>query len=74
MKKIGSHTAPHRGRDHRQACELPFGDHRARGAWFLAGDDRGESADSRVRGPVPTEAITGIVKYRYWPLKRAGRL
>ncbi len=25
-------------------------------------------------GPVLTKAITGIVKYRYWPLKDAGRL
>jgi signal peptidase I len=55
-------------------CELPSAITVPAGTWFLAGDDRGESADSRVWGPVPTEAITGIVKYRYWPLKRAGRL
>jgi hypothetical protein len=24
--------------------------------------------------PIAAEAITGIVKYRYWPLTRAGRL
>jgi len=45
-----------------------------RRAWFLAGDFRGESDDSRFWGPVPTKAITGVVKYRYWPLKHAGRL
>jgi signal peptidase I len=55
-------------------CELPIAITVPAGAWFLAGDDRGASDDSRFWGPVPTDAITGIVKYRYWPLKRAGRL
>ena len=55
-------------------CELPQAITVPKGAWFLAGDFRGESDDSRFWGPVPTNAITGIVKYRYWPLKRAGRL
>jgi signal peptidase I len=55
-------------------CELPNAITVPAGTWFLAGDDRGASDDSRFWGPVPTEAITGIVKYRYWPLKRAGRL
>ena len=45
-----------------------------KGARFLAGDFRGESDDSRFWGPVPTKAITGVVKYRYWPLRHAGRL
>jgi signal peptidase I len=55
-------------------CELPQAITIPRGAWFLAGDFRGESDDSRFWGPVPTKAITGVVKYRYWPLKDAGRL
>jgi signal peptidase I len=55
-------------------CELPTAITVPVGTWFLAGDDRGASDDSRFWGPVPTDAITGIVKYRYWPLKRAGRL
>jgi signal peptidase I len=55
-------------------CELPKAITVPRGAWFLAGDFRGESDDSRFWGPVPTKAITGVVKYRYWPLKDAGRL
>lgn len=57
-----------------QPCELPSAVTVPAGSWFLAGDDRGASDDSRFWGPVPTEAITGIVKYRYWPLKRAGHL
>jgi signal peptidase I len=55
-------------------CELPRAITVPKGAWFLAGDFRGESDDSRFWGPVPTKAITGVVKYRYWPLKDAGRL
>src|SRR3954470_18398275 len=55
-------------------CELPKAITVPRGAWFLAGDFRGESDDSRFWGPVPTKAITGVVRYRYWPLKDAGRL
>jgi signal peptidase I len=57
-----------------QPCELPTAITVPAGTWFLAGDDRGASDDSRFWGPVPTAAITGIVKYRYWPLRRAGRL
>ena len=57
-----------------EGCELPEAIRVPPGTWFLAGDFRGESADSRFWGPVPTAAITGIVKYRYWPLGRAGRL
>jgi signal peptidase I len=55
-------------------CELPQAITVPEGAWFLAGDFRGESDDSRFWGPVPTKAIMGVVKYRYWPLKDAGRL
>jgi signal peptidase I len=55
-------------------CELPQAITVPKGAWFLAGDFRGESDDSRFWGPVPTKAITGVVRYRYWPLKSAGRL
>jgi signal peptidase I len=55
-------------------CEMPEAITVPKGAWFLAGDFRGESDDSRFWGPVPTKAITGVVKYRYWPLRHAGRL
>ena len=55
-------------------CELPRAITVPKGAWFLAGDFRGESDDSRFWGPVPTKAIAGVVKYRYWPPKDAGRL
>ena len=55
-------------------CEMPEAITVPKGAWFLAGDFRGESDDSRFWGPVPTRAITGVVRFRYWPPKRVGRL
>jgi signal peptidase I len=55
-------------------CEMPEAITVPKDAWFLAGDFRGESDDSRFWGPVPAKAITGVVRYRYWPLKDAGRL
>jgi signal peptidase I len=55
-------------------CEMPEPITVPKGTWFLAGDFRGASDDSRFWGPVPTEAITGVVKYRYWPLKKIGQI
>ena len=42
---------------------------------FVLGDRRAASADdSRAAGPVPFEAIEATVRYRYWPLSRAGKV
>jgi signal peptidase I len=46
----------------RQVCELPRAIRVSRGHWFVAGDNRGAAADSRVWGPVPTDQIVGRVK------------
>lgn len=42
--------------------------------YFLLGDNRGASTDSRDFGPVRAEAIIGTAVLRYWPPRRATRL
>ena len=42
--------------------------------WFMMGDNRGESDDSRFWGPVPREWIIGGAFATYWPPKRIGLL
>jgi signal peptidase I len=42
--------------------------------FFMMGDNRGESDDSRFWGPVPKKWIIGEAFFTYWPLKRVGLL
>jgi signal peptidase I len=42
--------------------------------WFMMGDNRGESDDSRFWGPVPRDWIIGDAFATYWPPKRIGLL
>ncbi len=40
--------------------------------WFMMGDNRGRSDDSRFWGPVPTKWIIGVTFATYWPPDRIG--
>lgn len=40
--------------------------------YFLMGDNREHSSDSRDFGPIPRASIVGKAVFRYWPLDRAG--
>jgi signal peptidase I len=42
--------------------------------WFMMGDNRGESEDSRFWGPIPKKWIIGGAFATYWPIGRIGLL
>jgi signal peptidase I len=44
------------------------------GSYFMMGDNRGNSDDSRFWGPVPRDWIIGQAVVSYWPLDRLGGL
>jgi signal peptidase I len=56
------------GCDFRRTITVPA-DH-----WFMMGDNRGSSDDSRFWGPVPRKWIIGQAFATYWPPKRIGLL
>jgi signal peptidase I len=45
-----------------------------RDAYYMMGDNRGESDDSRYWGPVPQAWIIGTAFFTYWPPGRIGTL
>ncbi len=44
------------------------------GTYFVMGDNRLESTDSRMFGAISVSEIIGTIKFRYWPFSRIGRL
>ena len=55
-------------------CNLPRPITIPPGHYFMMGDNRGESDDSRFWGPVPRKWIIGGAFATYWPPKRIGIL
>jgi signal peptidase I len=55
-------------------CTFPVPIKVPAGHWFMMGDNRGESDDSRFWGPVPTGWIIGGAFATYWPPDRIGIL
>jgi signal peptidase I len=56
------------------ACNLPKAIKIPAGMYFMMGDNRGASDDSRFWGPVPKEWIIGEAFATYWPPDRIGFL
>jgi signal peptidase I len=55
-------------------CDFPREVRVPAGHWFMMGDNRGDSDDSRFWGPVPRDWIIGKAFATYWPPKRIGLL
>jgi signal peptidase I len=56
------------------SCDLPKPIVVPPGYWFMMGDNRGGSLDSRFWGPIPREWIIGKAFATYWPPDRIGDL
>jgi signal peptidase I len=57
-----------------EACDFPVPIKVPAGDWFMMGDNRGSSDDSRFWGPVPRDWIIGGAFATYWPPGRIGFL
>ena len=57
-----------------EGCDLPKPITIPPDHYFMMGDNRGESDDSRFWGPVPRDWIIGPAFFTYWPPKRIGFL
>ncbi len=55
-------------------CNFPRPIRVPAGHWFMMGDNRGSSDDSRFWGPVPKKWIVGGAFATYWPPDRIGLL
>lgn len=55
-------------------CNLPREITVPPGYFFMMGDNRGDSSDSRVWGPVPKKWLIGRAFFTYWPPDRIGTL
>jgi signal peptidase I len=57
-----------------EECDFPVSVKVPPGHWFMMGDNRGSSDDSRFWGPVPKKWIIGGAFATYWPPGRIGPL
>jgi len=54
------------------SCNLPREITIPKGQYYMMGDNRGQSEDSRVWGPVPKKWMIGKAFMTYWPPNRIG--
>ena len=60
--------------DGASSCDFPAPITIPRGDYFMMGDNRPDSEDSRYWGPVPARWIIGKAFFTYWPPDRVGLL
>jgi signal peptidase I len=72
VREKDSYTRPCAERESK--CNFPTPIRVPAGHWFMMGDNRGDSDDSRFWGPVPTSWIIGGAFATYWPPDRIGFL
>jgi signal peptidase I len=56
------------------SCNFPTSIKIPPGDYFMMGDNRGASDDSRFWGPVPDKWVIGVAFFTYWPPDRIGFL
>jgi signal peptidase I len=56
------------------SCTFPQTITVPKGTYYMMGDNRGDSDDSRYWGPVPQSWIIGAAFFTYWPPSRIGTL
>lgn len=71
VQEPDSYIAPCNGSG---SCDFPVTLTVPKGDYFMMGDNRGESDDSRFWGPVPKSWIIGQAFFTYWPPGRFGTL
>jgi signal peptidase I len=71
VKEKDSYIAPCNGPG---SCNFPITVTIPKGHYFMMGDNRGQSDDSRFWGPVPKGWIIGQAFFTYWPPSRLGPL
>ena len=71
VREKDSYIAPCNGSG---SCDFPNTVTVPKGDYFMMGDNRGESDDSRFWGPVPKSWIIGQAFFTYWPPGRFGTL
>ena len=71
VKEQDSYTAPC-GAD--SSCNFPKPITVPPGEYFMMGDNRGLSDDSRFWGPVPDKWVIGVAFFTYWPPDRIGTI